>query len=170
MITALGLATAFAAVGISVAFAQSLPVPLWPGAGLSLAWLGALGGALVALDIGLAPRLAAVRTVAAIAVILALVVLAVPALTSMARGTSLLTNGPASTLPAYVSAAGREDPDVGTIVITPQNEGGTSSRVVWGGSETLNGQATVISLAHFGHRIRSGGRHAHRQPRHLGGG
>jgi hypothetical protein len=44
-----------------------------------------------------------------------------------------------------VSAAGREDPDVGTIVITPQNEGGTSSRVVWGGSETLNGQATIIS-------------------------
>ncbi len=145
VITALGLATAFAAVGISVAFAQSLPVPLWPGTGLSLAWLGALGGALVTLDIGLAPRLAAVRSAAAVAVILALVVLAVPALTSMARGTSLLTNGPMSTLPAYVSAAGREDPDVGTIVITPQNEGGTSSRVVWGGSETLNGQATIIS-------------------------
>ncbi len=145
VIAALGLATAFAAVGVSVAFAQSLSVPLWPGAGLSLAWLGALGGALVALDIGLAPRLAAARSLAAVTVMLALVVLAMPALTSMARGTSLLTNGPASTLPAYVSAAGREDPDVGTIVITPQNEGGASSRVVWGGSETLDGQATIIS-------------------------
>jgi GT2 family glycosyltransferase len=145
VIAALGLATAFAAVGVSVAFAQSLNVPLWPGAGLSLAWLGALGGALVALDIGLAPRLAAARSLAAVTVMLALVVLAMPALTSMARGTSLLTNGPASTLPAYVSAAGREDPDVGTIVITPQNAGGASSRVVWGGSETLDGQATIIS-------------------------
>lgn len=145
VIAALGLATAFAAVGISVAFAQSQPAPLWPGAGLSLAWLGALGGALVALDIGLAPRLAAVRTVAAVAVVLALAVLAVPSVTAMARGTALLTNGPESTLPAYVSAAGREDPDVGTIVITPQNQGGTSSRVVWGGSETLDGQATIIS-------------------------
>lgn len=145
VIAALGLGTAFAAVGVSVAFAQSLSVPLWPGAGLSLAWLGALGGALVALDIGLAPRLAAARSLAAVTVMLALVVLAMPALTSMARGTSLLTNGPASTLPAYVSAAGREDPDVGTIVITPQNEGGASSRVVWGGSETLDGQATIIS-------------------------
>jgi hypothetical protein len=34
---------------------------------------------------------------------------------------------------------------VGTIVITPQNEGGASSRVVWGGSERLDGQATIIS-------------------------
>ncbi|MET0781722.1 MAG: glycosyltransferase, partial [Microbacterium sp.] len=145
VVAALGMATAFAAVGISVAFAQSLAVPIWPGTGLSLAWLGALGGALAALDIGLAPRLAAVRTLAAVTVMLALVVLAMPALTAMARGTALLTNGPASTLPAYVSAAGREDPDVGTIVITPQNEGGVSSRVVWGGSETLDGQATIIS-------------------------
>ncbi|SFR99263.1 Glycosyltransferase, GT2 family [Microbacterium sp. cf046] len=145
VVAALGLATAFAAVGVSVAFAQSIAVPLWPGAGLSLAWLGALGGALAALDIGLAPRLGAVRNLAAVTVMLALVVLAMPSLTAMARGTAQLTNGPASTLPAYVSAAGSEDPDVGTIVITPQNSGGASSRVVWGGSETLNGQATIIS-------------------------
>lgn len=145
VVAALGLATAFAAVGVSVAFAQSISVPIWPGAGLSLAWLGALGGALAALDIGLAPRLAAVRTPVAVAVMVALAVLAVPSLTAMARGTALLTNGPESTLPAYVDAAGREDPDVGTIIMTPQNQGGVSSRVVWGGSETLNGQATMIS-------------------------
>ena len=145
VVAALGLATAFAAVGVSVAFAQSISVPIWPGAGLSLAWLGALGGALAALDIGLAPRLAAVRTPAAVAVMVALAVLAVPSLTAMARGTALLTNGPESTLPAYVDAAGREDPDVGTIIMTPQNQGGVSSRVVWGGSETLDGQATMIS-------------------------
>ena len=92
-----------------------------------------------------APRLAAVRSLAAVAVITALLVLAMPSLTAMARGTALLTNGPPSTLPAYVDAAGRENPDVGTIIMTPQNEGGVSSRVVWGGSETLNGQATMIS-------------------------
>ena len=120
-------------------------MPLWPGAGLSLGWLGALGGALVTLDIGLAPRLAAARTLAAVTVMVAVAVLALPSLTAMARGTALLANGPASTLPAYVSAAGREDPDVGTIILTPQNDGGVSSRIVWGGSETLNGQATIIS-------------------------
>ncbi|WP_314506528.1 glycosyltransferase [uncultured Microbacterium sp.] len=145
VVAALGLATAFAAVGISVAFAESLSVALWPGAGLSLAWLGALGGALAALDVGLAPRLAAVRALSAAAVMVCLLILAVPALTSMARGTALLTNGPASTLPAYVDAAGRDDPNVGTIIMTPQNAGGVSSRIVWGGSETLDGQATIIS-------------------------
>jgi hypothetical protein len=145
VVAALGLATAFAAVGVSVAFAQSLAVPLWPGVGLSLAWLGAVGGALAALDIGLAPRLAAVRSLSTVAVIAALLVLAMPSLTAMARGTALLTNGPVSTLPAYVDAAGRENPDVGTIIMTPQNEGGVSSRVVWGGSETLNGQSTMVS-------------------------
>ena len=83
---------------------------LWPGAGLSLAWLGALGGALATLDVGLAPRLAAVRALSAAAVMACLLVLAVPALTAMARGTALLTNGPASTLPAYVDAAGATTP------------------------------------------------------------
>ena len=29
--------------------------------------------------------------------------------------------------------------------MTPQNGGGVSSRIVWGGSETLDGQATMIS-------------------------
>ena len=145
VIAALGMATAFAAVSVSVAFAQSAAVPLWPGSGLSLTWLGAVGGALVTLDIGLAPRLSAVRGAAAGVVLIALVVFAVPALTAMARGTALLANGPVSTLPAFVAAAGREDPDVGTLVLTPQDAGGVSSRVVWGGSETLNGQATTLS-------------------------
>lgn len=144
-VTALGLATAFAAVGLSVSFEQSLAVAIWPGAGLSLAWLGALCGALVALDAGLAPRLALARGAAAAAVVAAVAVLAVPGLTAMARGTALLANGPDSTLPAYVAAEGRDDPDVGTIVLTPQNAGGVSARVVWGGSETLGGQTTLLS-------------------------
>jgi len=144
-ITALGMATAFAAVGVSVAFEQSLPVPIWPGSGLSLAWIGGLGGALVTLDAGLAPRLSLIRALVAAAVVAAIVVLAVPALTAMARGTALLTGGPQSTLPAYVAAEGRDDPDIGTIVLTPQNTGGVSARVVWGGSETLGGQTSLLS-------------------------
>ncbi|MHC2999675.1 glycosyltransferase [Microbacterium sp. HJ5] len=144
-VTALGMATAFAVVGIAVSFEQSLPIAIWPGSALSLAWLGAVGGALVALDAGLAPRLALARGLAAAAVVAAIAVLAVPTLTAMAREASLLTNGPDSTLPAYVAAEGRDDPDVGTIVLTPQNEGGVSARVVWGGSETLGGQTTLLS-------------------------
>ncbi len=145
VVTALGLGTAFAAVGVSVSFVQSITVPLWPGAGLSLAWLGALGGALVALDAGLAPRVALVRGLAATLVFAGALVLAVPSLTAFVRGTATIANGPASTLPAFVAAEGRDDPDVGTIVLTPQADGGVAAQVVWGASETIGGQSTVLS-------------------------
>lgn len=145
VVTALGLGTAFVSVGISVQFVQSTTVPLWPGAGLSLAWLGALGGALVALDAGLAPRVALLRGVAAALVLAGAVVLAVPSLTALARGTATIANGPASTLPAFVAAEGRDDPDVGTIVLTPQPDAGVAAQVVWGASETIGGQTTLLS-------------------------
>lgn len=145
VITALGLGTAFAVVGISVAFVQSATVPLWPGTGLSLAWLGGVGGALVALDAGLAPRVALVRGIAATLVFVAAATLAVPSLTAFTRGTATIADGPASTLPAFVAAEGREDPDVGTIVLTPQADAGVAAQVVWGASETLGGQTTLLS-------------------------
>ncbi|MDN3496427.1 glycosyltransferase [Planococcus sp. APC 4015] len=145
VVAALGIATAFAAVGVSVAFAESETVALWPGAGLSLAWLGVLGAALVTLDAGLAPRVALIRTALVAVVAVGVLVLAVPALTAVARGTALLTNGPDSTLPAYVAARGADDPDIGTLVLAPQDAGGVSARIVWGGSETLGGQSTIVS-------------------------
>lgn len=145
VVAALGMGTAFAAVGVSVAFAQSIAVPLWPGAGLSLAWLGALGAALVTLDAGLAPRAALVRGIAAAVVLAGVVVLAVPSLTALTQNRATVANGPASTLPAFVAAEGRDDPDVGTLVLTPQSASGVAAQVVWGASETLGGQTTLLS-------------------------
>ncbi|KRA22254.1 glycosyl transferase [Microbacterium sp. Root61] len=152
VVAAVGIGTAFAAVGIAVSFDQSEVVALWPGAGLSLAWLGVVGGALVALDTGFAPRLAIARSATAFLVMVAIVVLAVPALDRMVgvdpdvdETASVLTNGPRSTLPAYVAAEGRENQDVGTITLTPQNEGGVATRIVWGGSETIGSWSTISS-------------------------
>ncbi|BDV30055.1 glycosyltransferase [Microbacterium terricola] len=145
VIAALGLGTAFAQVGVSVASAQSQTVPLWPGTGLSLASIGVMGAALVALDTGLARRMTRVRSILALVALLALAVLAVPSLTASARGTALLTNGPSSTLPAYVAAEGSDDPDIGTVVLAPLRGGELAVQLVWGGSETLGGQTTVMS-------------------------
>jgi hypothetical protein len=145
VVTALGLGTAFAAVGVSVVFVQSGTVPLWPGTALSLAWLGALGGALVALDAGLAPRVALARGAVAALVFAGAVVLALPSLTALSRGEATITNGPGSTLPAFVAAEGHENPDVGTIVLTPQADSGVAAQVVWGASETIGGQTTLLS-------------------------
>lgn len=145
VVAGVGIATAFAAVAIFVTFADSLPVPLWPGAGLSLAWLGALGGSIVALDAGFAPWARIARNVAGASVVLALMLLAVPTFSAFPRGETGLGPGQASTLPAYVAAEGRDDPDIGTVVVTPQNGGGLAATVVWGSSETLDGQSTIVA-------------------------
>jgi GT2 family glycosyltransferase len=142
VLTLLGMATAFGAVGIAVSSTGSAAVALWPGTGLSLAWAGVLGAATVALDTGLVERLRMLRPIAAVVVAVALAVVALPALTASARGATVLTNGPDSTLPAYVAAEGRDDPRRGTLILDPGADG-MIARVVWGGSETLGGQSTV---------------------------
>lgn len=154
VIALLGLGTAFAAVGIAVSASDADAVALWPGAGLSLAWLGVVGAATITLDTGiLAPARGArpgigarvVRPVAVGVVLVALAVLSLPALTAPHRGDAELADGPRTTLPAYVAAEGRTDPDIGTLVIAPQPDGGVSSRVVWGASETLDGASTMLA-------------------------
>lgn len=140
-----GLGTAFGAAGIAVQFAGSQPVPLWPGAGLSFAWIGVTGAALVALDAALMPRVRFARPVVASVATLGIALLSIAPLTAMARDQSFLTNGPASSLPAYVAAEGQGDTPVGTFVITPQNAGGAAASVVWGASETIGGQSTILS-------------------------
>ncbi|MEE6389443.1 glycosyltransferase [Microbacterium paraoxydans] len=140
-----GLGTAFLAVGVSVAFAQGTAVPIWPGTGLSLAWIGVVGAATVTLDTAFPlPRL---RVAATGVAALALVACAVPALTALHADRSPLTNGPESTLPAYVRAQAAGDRPIATLILTPQNDGGLAVEVVHGASETLGAQTTMLSTA-----------------------
>lgn len=144
-VVAAGLATAFFAVGIVVSFAQGQAVAIWPGAGLSLAWIGLVGAGLVTLDTAL-PRWR-LRAVGAVVAAAAVIVCAVPALTAMARDATQLTNGPASTLPAYVAADARGDLPRATLLLTPVGDGALAARAIWGASETLSGQSTLVTTA-----------------------
>lgn len=137
-----GLATASIGVGIAVSTDGVAPVALWPGPALSLLWLGMLGAALTTLDAW--RPLAPARASAAVAVMVLLLVVATPALTAQARGTSALTDGPASTLPAYVAAQGRDTARTATFVLTPTGEGVVAD-VVWGETSALGGQTTLRS-------------------------
>lgn len=145
LVAAAGLGTAFAAVGISVAFAQSVPVPIWPGTALSLAGIGVLGGALVTLDSAI--TLPSLRAAAALVAVAGIVVCAVPTAVSFANGTAAIQKGDLSTLPAYINAQARDDRDLGTLVLTAQSGGGLGTTVVWGASSTLSAQATILSTA-----------------------
>ncbi|MCT9818744.1 glycosyltransferase [Microbacterium sp. W1N] len=141
LIAATGIATAFLVSGVAVAAVGADPAPLWPGAALSLGWAGMAGAAALTLD-RLAPR---PRGLVALLVLGALAVAAVPALTATVRGAAVLTNGPVSTLPAFVDAEGRGGTGTATLVLTPQTSGAFAAQVVWGGSETLDGQTTLVS-------------------------
>lgn len=146
-ITLLGVGTGFAAALLFVRTNGEASIALWPGSGVSLAWLGATGAAIVAVQ-ALSGRARRSRLWwAAGLTAVAITVLAVPTLGAISRGDSQLTNGPVSTLPAFVAAAGRDDPTVRTLVLTPQSDGGVQARVVWGASETLGGQSTARSIA-----------------------
>lgn len=108
--------------------------------------MGLLGAALITADGVPVPTW--VRSLAAVVAVGALVVAASPALTSTFTGTNVLTNGPTTTLPAYVAAEGAYDASVGTLVLTPLADGSVSATVVWGGSETLGGQSTLTAARH----------------------
>jgi hypothetical protein len=147
VIAVAGLATAFAAVGVAVSFDDSAAaVPLWAGSSLSLAWVGLVGAAVIALDAGIPDRVRVLRPIGALAAVLALAVAVAPALTAQladgATPRSVLTNGPVSTLPAFVAAEGRGSLAIGTLVLDPRDDG-LRVEVVWGGSATLSGQSTV---------------------------
>ncbi|GAA3653053.1 glycosyltransferase [Microbacterium marinilacus] len=141
VIAAAGLAGAQLIAGVQVAAIDSSSVPVWPGAALSLAWLGVVAAAAVTLDAGI-PLRSGARGAAVLATVCVAVV-AVPALTAVARDDAQLTNGPASTLPAYVTARAADERDLGTFVLTAQPDGGLAVRVVWGATETLGGQSTL---------------------------
>jgi len=145
VIALLGLVTASVAAHVQVSFADGTPVPLWTGTALSLAWLGALGAVGVTLDTAPAPR--GLRMGAGMLAALCVAVLAIPALTAVHRDASPLADGPTSTLPAYVGAQAGTTPDLGTLVLTPREDGSLAASAVWGESATLGGQSTLGATA-----------------------
>jgi hypothetical protein len=142
---AAGLATALFAVGVVVSFADGIGIAVWPGAGLSLAWIGIVGAAVVTLDAVVAH--APLRTSAALVAGLSVAVCGVPALSAVHQHQAQLQNGPTSTLPALVAAQAGGDADRGTLVLTPLNDGSLSAETVWGASATLGAQSTLLSAA-----------------------
>lgn len=139
---ALGVVTATVVVNVFVSAQFGHPVPVWAGSALSLGWLGAIAAAAVTIDA--ARRLGGWRPVAAALAVTCVAVAVVPQMTALHRGAAALHEGTGSTLPAYVAAEARGDAAVGTLVITPIADGGLATDVVWGSTETLGGQSTLL--------------------------
>jgi hypothetical protein len=77
----------------------------------------------------------------------AVVLLAVPLVGSLLGGTGEVAASTGRTLPAYVVATAANNPHVGTLVITPQPEGGIAAVVVRGQGLTLDQSSTLINTS-----------------------
>lgn len=141
-IALLGLASAVATVGLRVAFEGQTAVALWPGAGLSLASLGLIVAASTGMTV-----LRRFSYFPAIAGTVAVVLLAVPLVGALLLGTGKVAPSTGRTLPAYVVATAASTPRVGTIVITPQPDGGIAAVLVRGQGMTLDQSSTLINTS-----------------------
>lgn len=135
-----GFLTAVASAHVAVATAGSANASIWPGAGLSLYWLGLVAAATVGLS--------ALRRGALLPVWIAVVTVAVavtPAVISLPLGTSVVSGGTGRALPAVVTAEAATHPRVGTLHLIPQPDGGLAAQLTRGTGETLDDQSTLAS-------------------------
>jgi GT2 family glycosyltransferase len=136
----LGFATAAIVLHFAFVTTGATAVAVWPGAALSLFWLGLTGALVVTLDA--IPRLVALP---ALVVALASTLAVGPLLAAPLAGTALAASGPDALVPAYVNAEGAQHPGLGTLVLTPQHDGALAATVERGTGATLDGESTLAS-------------------------
>jgi GT2 family glycosyltransferase len=140
VVALVGFLSAVAALHVQVASTGATVVPIWPGTAVSLYWLGIVGAAVLALS---AVGRAAVYP--AWVAVVALAVAVVPSAIALHAGQSLVTESNGRTMPAVVTAKAATQPRVGTLLITPQPNGGIEANLIRGAGETLDGQSTLSS-------------------------
>ncbi|MCU1444898.1 glycosyltransferase [Cryobacterium sp.] len=138
----LGLGTAIGASSLSLAAVGDQSVTIWPGAGLSLYWLGIVGAVVFA-----ARGLHKVAVAPLVAAALALAVVSLPLAAALPLGTAAVQETLGRTQPAFVTAEALVTPRVGTLQIVPQPDGGILATIVRGAGERLDAQSTLSSTA-----------------------
>ncbi|MDQ1574129.1 MAG: hypothetical protein QOH44_1688 [Actinomycetota bacterium] len=140
LVALLGFVTAVVVINFSFTAVGADSVAIWPGAALSLYWLGLVGAVVVALDAF--RRLAALP---AIVVALASTLAAAPLLTAPLAGNSHIAAGSGALVPAYVNAQATQYPQIGTLVLTAQKNGALSADLERGTGATLDGASTLTA-------------------------
>jgi len=140
VVTVLGFATAVLAARTVVQSTGAEVVAVWPGAGLSLLWLG-LAGALVLGFATLGRRSVLPGLVAGVA----LVVVALPLVSAAVVGSTVVRPGEDASLPGLVVAEAATDPAVGTLVLRAGDDGSLIADVERGAGRTLEQVSTVDS-------------------------
>jgi len=134
----IGFVTAVISARIEVGVAGGAAAAIWPGAALSLLWIGLLGAAIVALDGAgrVAIPLGVLATVSS-------VIVAVPLLGAFYFGSASVLAGGPRILPALITAEAASHPSVATLVLDPAIGTGVSARIQRGSGTTLDDQSTI---------------------------
>jgi len=135
-----GLLTAVAATHLAPATVAGEPVTIWAGTGLSLYWAGLIGAVVVGMA---ALRRLAVAVGVAVLVSAALAV--APSIATLASGAGLVVAGDGRTLPAIVAAEAVSDPELGTLVLRPLDDGSLGATVDRGAGTTLDETSTFAA-------------------------
>ncbi|MBT2503101.1 glycosyltransferase family 2 protein [Curtobacterium sp. ISL-83] len=148
----LGYATAFAATHLTVTGVGSTTTIVWPGSALSVYWLAVVAAACIGLDV--LPKAAPVAGL--VATVLAAVAVA-PAFAAFYLHTAVIQPTSGRVLSAYVNAEAQANPDVGTLVVDPQDDGSLAVSLERGQGSTLDDQstldATALTLSRSGARL-----------------
>jgi GT2 family glycosyltransferase len=136
----LGFATAIAASQLSLTTSGSASVAVWPGAGLSLMWLGLVGATVVTLD-----ALGRGVVLPALVVVLTAAIAVSPLLVAPLAAHSAIEPTTGTVLPAYVVAEGSSRPNLGTLVLTPQSDGAIAASVQRGVGNSMDDQSTYAA-------------------------
>ena len=138
VIALLGFVTAVVGTHLEVTIIGAQTTPIWPGAALSLYWLGLVGAMVVAIEV-LAVRATAPALVAG----LALVALSVPFIVTAASGGIAVVESNGRMLPAFASAEASTAPSLGTLELIAQPDGSVSATIHRGQGTTLEEQSTL---------------------------
>ena len=138
----LGFLTAVLSTRLEITFVGSEAIAIWPGAGLSLFWLGLTAAVVISLD-----ALARSAALPALVVALASVLAAGPLLAAPLAGAALVGPSRVDTLPAFVSAEAVADPQLGTLQLDPQPDGGLAITLHRGSGTTLDEQSTLVTTS-----------------------
>ncbi len=138
----LGYLTAVLATRLELGIVGSQPVAIWPGAALSLYWLGLVGAVAVSLE--------AVRRYSAapaLAVALASALAVAPLLAAPLTGTAPVRASSGLLLPAFVAAEAGANPSMGTLQFDPQQDGGLAVTVHRGPGTTMDETSTFAATS-----------------------
>lgn len=135
-----GLLTAVAATHLAPATAAGEPVTIWAGTGLSLYWAGLIGAVVVAMA-----ALGRLAVGVGVAVLLSAALAVAPSIVTLASGAGLVVAGDGRSLPAIVAAEALSDPELGTLVLRPLDDGSLAATVDRGAGTTLDETSTFAA-------------------------